>query len=116
MPAAGTDHALRLVDVGKQYRRGARTASYKTLREAVTAGARALLAPAWRTRPDNDADALFWALRDVSIDVERGSALGLIGANGAGKSTLLKILSRVTEPTTGEIHVRGRVGSLLEVG
>src|SRR5881227_1522817 len=50
------------------------------------------------------------------MDVPRGSALGLIGPNGAGKSTLLKILSRVTEPTTGEIHLRGRVGSLLEVG
>src|SRR5262245_43877999 len=58
----------------------------------------------------------FWALREVSFDVPRGSALGLIGPNGAGKSTLLKILSRVTSPTSGQVQLYGRVGSLLEVG
>ncbi|HYP15790.1 MAG TPA: polysaccharide ABC transporter ATP-binding protein [Opitutus sp.] len=58
----------------------------------------------------------FWALRDVSFDVEQGDVVGLIGRNGAGKSTLLKILSRITEPTSGEIRIHGRVASLLEVG
>jgi lipopolysaccharide transport system ATP-binding protein len=58
----------------------------------------------------------FWALRDIDIDVKEGETLGLIGRNGAGKSTLLKILSRITQPTTGQVTMRGRVGSLLEVG
>ncbi len=68
-------------------------------------------------RPKTEANASdFWALRDVSFDLPAGSATGIIGRNGAGKSTLLKLLSRITEPTSGEISLRGRVGSLLEVG
>ena len=64
----------------------------------------------------NGVDGTLWALRDVSFEVKQGKILGIIGGNGAGKSTLLKILSRVTAPTTGQVKIKGRVGSLLEVG
>jgi lipopolysaccharide transport system ATP-binding protein len=70
----------------------------------------------WRGRTPAKSAADFWALRDVSFEVHPSEVVGLLGHNGAGKSTLLKILSRLTEPSAGEITLRGRVGSLLEVG
>jgi homopolymeric O-antigen transport system ATP-binding protein len=104
---------LRAEDVGKTYRVGARE-PYRALRDVIT---NAFKAPARRLsegpRPQLD---MMWALADVTFDVGRGEVLGLIGANGAGKSTLLKVLARITEPTTGQVAIRGRVGSLLEVG
>lgn len=107
-----SDVGIRLVDLGKQYRLGARRESYHTLRDAIVTGLRGIVSRSSRSAGHDT----FWALRDVSFELPRGAALGLIGRNGAGKSTLLKILSRITEPTTGYAQVRGRVGSLLEVG
>lgn len=100
--------AVRVEHVGKQYRIGGKPRGYRTVRETVMdlfSG----------RRPQQD-DSAFWALDDVSFDVDQGDVVGIIGGNGAGKSTLLKILSRITEPTKGELLLRGRVGSLLEVG
>jgi lipopolysaccharide transport system ATP-binding protein len=109
--------AIRVQDLGKCYR--VRQANlqghYRTLRETITELA---LAPIrrWQNGAKNGHKAEFWALRDVSFEVERGEVVGIIGRNGAGKSTLLKILSRITKPSRGEVQVRGRVSSLLEVG
>jgi len=99
--------------LGKMYRLGSPDglqARYNTLRESIVG---ALRRP-FRRRREHRED--FWAIRDVSFDVQRGDVLGIIGRNGAGKSTLLKILSRITDPTEGEAYLLGRVGSLLEVG
>lgn len=87
---------------------------YSTLRESVTGGV-ATLAKRIRGRIAHESED-FWALNDVSFDVQPGEVVGIIGRNGAGKSTLLKILSRITKPTSGRVVLSGRVGSLLEVG
>lgn len=109
--------------IGKRYVIGhqARAGGYRTLRESAVRGARSLLrktADVVRGRPLLAGDTFedVWALRDVSFEIARGDAVGVVGRNGAGKSTLLKILSRITDPTTGRLTLRGRVGSLLEVG
>jgi len=113
-----SDLAIRVSHLGKQYRIGASPERYGTLRDSIMG---MLKAPIHRIRQgllpaDDDEKNIIWALQDVSFEVKQGQVLGVIGRNGAGKSTLLKILSRVTEPTAGEVEIRGRVGSLLEVG
>ncbi len=106
--------ALRVHDLGKRYTLGAQINAYDTLRDVLAARLSLRHKPPAAANGD---DAMhIWALRHVSFDVPQGSVLGIIGKNGAGKSTLLKILSRVTEPTEGYAEIRGRVGSLLEVG
>lgn len=107
--------AIRCEGIGKRYRIGLRP-SYRTLRETISAVVRAPLRRiARRGMPANDERDL-WALRDLSLEAHHGEVLGVIGRNGSGKSTLLKILSRITKPTEGQAEIRGRVGSLLEVG
>ncbi|MBS1811282.1 MAG: ATP-binding cassette domain-containing protein [Acidobacteria bacterium] len=110
---------IRVENLSKQYRIGAQQASYGTLRDSLT---NTVTAPFRRfkdsrnSKPETRNSETIWALKDINFEVMPGEIVGIIGRNGAGKSTLLKILSRITEPTTGRIDLYGRVGSLLEVG
>lgn len=109
--------ALRVMHVSKRYRIGRPEERHDSLREALTSGATGFTRRlARRDHRDDATPSSFWALSDVSLDVDYGEILGIIGQNGAGKSTLLKVLSRITEPTSGRVEAYGRVGSLLEVG
>jgi lipopolysaccharide transport system ATP-binding protein len=103
-----SDTAISVRGLTKSYAIAHNAASHSTLAEALLHRARR---PFARTNFET-----FWALREMSFEVERGDVVGIIGRNGAGKSTLLKVLSRITEPTHGEVLLYGRVGSLLEVG
>lgn len=90
--------------------------SYSTLRDTLSNSVLGLRKKFQRRNLSNSAREEFWALKDVSFEIQQGDRVGIIGRNGAGKSTLLKILSRITEPTSGSISIKGRVASLLEVG
>ena len=116
-----SDLAIECEGLGKRYRLGPR-APYHRFTDLITAlvssplrQARALGRDPGEGARGNEKESI-WAVRDLSFRVERGETVGIIGRNGAGKSTLLKVLSRITEPTRGTVRVRGRVGSLLEVG
>ena len=106
---------LKVESLSKQYRIGAREPAYGTLRETIV---ELVHAPIRRLRRGNGrpANNMIWALQDVSFEIAPGEVVGIIGRNGAGKSTLLKVLSRITEPTTGRIELYGRTAALLEVG
>jgi lipopolysaccharide transport system ATP-binding protein len=113
--------AISVENLAKSYTiRHQRPQRYSALRDVLMDQARSFGRKLLLTRSRADSSAMikeqFWALRDITFDVKEGERLGIVGRNGAGKSTLLKILSRITEPTTGRIVTRGRMASLLEVG
>jgi lipopolysaccharide transport system ATP-binding protein len=110
---------IRIDGLGKKFRLGARQASYQTLRSSlshVVTSSFHRAAAVLRGHSTDASDDEIWALQKVSFEVHQGEVFGIIGRNGSGKSTLLKILSRITEPTQGRVDIKGRVGSLLEVG
>ena len=112
---------IKVNNLSKRYRIGAAEQGYKTFREAIMDGIRAPVRNLARLRSltkfkDSYEEDVIWALKEVSFEVNKGEVLGIIGKNGAGKTTILKILSRITEPTSGFAEIRGRISSLLEVG
>jgi lipopolysaccharide transport system ATP-binding protein len=106
--------AIRIDNLSKRYRLGLAQRRGRNLTEQIVGGLQRVYQAVSKRRAREDAD--FWALRNVGFEVWPGEAVGIIGRNGAGKSTLLKVLSRIVDPTDGRVEIRGRVGSLLEVG
>ncbi len=115
-----SDTIIRVENLGKKYIIGhQKQERYTALRDVMANAAKSLgrkvMSPFGNQTLD-PAFEEFWALKDVSFEVKQGDRVGIIGRNGAGKSTLLKVLSRITEPTSGRVSIKGRVASLLEVG
>ena len=111
---------ISVKNIGKKYILNHQSSeNYKALRDVLAKGARRFakkLFHPFDAPGNNPAREEFWALKDMNFEINQGDRVGIVGRNGAGKSTLLKVLSRITEPTTGSIRIRGKVASLLEVG
>src|SRR3972149_1446217 len=105
--------AIRVENLSKKYEITGGKYRHDRLGDQISDGMSSLFRSNGRPHPERET---FWALKDVSFEVKPAEVIGIIGRNGAGKSTLLKILSRITDPTSGRAEIHGRVGSLLEVG
>ena len=108
-----SDIVISVEDLAKQYTIGHQQEGYSTLRDTLAKSIKGIFNLFRQNKMERET---IWALKNIHFEVKQGEVVGIIGRNGSGKTTLLKVLSRITDPTEGRVHLRGRVASLLEVG